>query len=279
MRKKKINTTYYFILLIVLLIVLLILYICILNIKSNFDYDNTIIYYINLDRSVKRKKNVEKMLKENDLIGNRISAVDGKKINIDDEKYKKYFKKSKKAYNYYKEDYDTNKKHIGHFGCFLSHMKTYETFLKTDYKYAIIFEDDMEIKDFKDKLNKNIKNVPTNWDIILLQYSINKDQGNDGKFLLNNNILKINGNFTGTCGYIINRNSAKILLKELEDHSWLIDWKVGDLSKNNKLNIYGVYPQIVCQPTNNFIQIPSLNLDFTDKCSIEMGGMFTTNSE
>mgnify|MGYP001470100985 FL=1 len=100
-----------------------------------------------------------------------------------------------------------------------------------------------------------------------------------GKFELNNNILKINGNFTGTCGYIINRNSVKILLKELENHHWYIDYNIGDLSKQNKLNIYGVYPQIVCQPTNNYINIPSLNIDFKDKCDTKMGGMFTTNSE
>lgn len=238
-----------------------------------FDLDDTIIYYINLDRSVKRKNNVEKMLKNNDLIGNRISGVDGKKINIDDEKYKKYFKKSKVAYNNYKEDYDSDKVNIGHFGCFLSHMKTYETFLKTNYKYAIIFEDDMEIHDFKHKLNKNIKNIPKDWDIILMQYNILEDQGNNSKFELNNNILKINGNFTGTAGYIINRNSAKILLKELEDHSWYIDYKIGDLSKDNKLEIYGIYPPFVCQPAEGGINIPSLNLKLENKCDTSMGSV------
>ena len=148
---------------------------------ESINIDEFIIYYINLDRSVKRKENVEKLLKENDLIGNRISAVDGKKIDIDDAKYKKYFKKSKTAYNHYKDDYDTDKKHIGHFGCFLSHMKTYKKFLETNYKYAIIFEDDMEIDNFKNKLNKSIKNVPSDWDIILLQYNIDENKGKNGE--------------------------------------------------------------------------------------------------
>ena len=43
----------------------------------------------------------------------------------------------------------------GQMGCYLSHIKCYEDFLKTDYKYLIILEDDIIIKEnFKEDINK-----------------------------------------------------------------------------------------------------------------------------
>lgn len=245
-------------------------------------FDDTVVYYINLDRSPRRKNHIENQLKNNDLVSQRISAVDARLIDIDDPKYKKYFKYHPNlwhvsAYDYYKQD----PLHKGHFGAFLSHMKTYKTFLKSKSKYALIFEDDMEMEDLKPIVNAHYEYIPKDWDMIVLSYNISKEQGDDknSTFKLENNILKIGGNFTSMGAYIINRNSAKTLLRELEDHSWLIDWKIGDLAQENKFNVYGIYPPFVCQPAHKFIKIKHLDIDYDGKCSTEMGGMFVTHSE
>ena len=38
-----------------------------------------------------------------------------------------------------------NKKNVGHFGCYLSHMGVYQDFLNSDNEYCLIFEDDIEL--------------------------------------------------------------------------------------------------------------------------------------
>lgn len=249
--------------------------------KPRSVFDDSIIYYINLDRATRRRYYIENMFRKNDIVANRISAVDAQLIDIDDVKYKKYFKPHPEglwhvsAYDYYKQD----PKHKGHFGAFLSHMKTFEIFLKTNKKYAIIFEDDMEMEDFKPIVNAHYGYIPDDWDMILLSYNISHEQGDAGKFQLENNILKINGNFTSMGAYIIKRDAVKMLLRELEDHTWLIDWKIGDLALEGRFNVYGIYPPFVCQPAQKFIHIKSLGIDYKGSCSTEMGGMFVTNSE
>jgi GR25 family glycosyltransferase involved in LPS biosynthesis len=244
--------------------------------ESNFDWKKTQIYYINLDRAIKRKQNVEKMLAKANISASRIPAVDGKLLDL--EKYKHHFKKKPKVYDHYKKD----KKHLGHFGCYLSQMKCYEEFLKTDKDYCIIFEDDMEIKSdsFKKNVEDHVRNVPKGWDVILFGYNLNdkyhKDR-NKGIQMINN-IINIRS-FTGLHGYMINRKSAMKLLNELQDHRWYIDWNMVYLIDEGKLNVYGTYPPFVCQPAAHKIEFEGLGLSYETKCNQNMGGMFGTNSE
>ena len=72
--------------------------------ETGFDWDKTQIYFINLDRSVKRKKNVETMLTKANISASRIPAIDGKLLDID--KYKHLFKTKPSMY----ENYTKNKK-------------------------------------------------------------------------------------------------------------------------------------------------------------------------
>ena len=60
--------------------------------KPKSVFDDSIIYYINLDRATRRRYYIENMFRKNDIVANRISAVDAQLIDIDDVKYKKYFK-------------------------------------------------------------------------------------------------------------------------------------------------------------------------------------------
>jgi GR25 family glycosyltransferase involved in LPS biosynthesis len=245
---------------------------------ENFDWDNTQIYYINLDRAPKRKDNIEKILKRNNLEAVRIHGVDGQEIDITEEKYKKYFEKDKSTYDHYLED----NKHKGHFGCFLSQMKCYQEFLKTDKEYCIIFEDDMEIKgdNFKELVEKHYKNVPYDWEVLLFGYNLNDNYHTDRSkgIQMVNNIINIHS-FTGLHGYMINRQSAKKLLKELENHRWYIDWNMVYMIDDNNLKVYGVYPPFVCQPAAHAIDIKELGLFHETSCKQEMGGMFGSLSE
>ena len=56
--------------------------------KPKSVFDDSIIYYINLDRATRRRNYIENMFRKNDIVANRISAVDAQLIDIDDVKYK-----------------------------------------------------------------------------------------------------------------------------------------------------------------------------------------------
>ena len=172
------------------------------------------IQIINLDRAKERRANYEKMLHDNfgsafmgreidDKI--RLSGVDGKKeiifenlvngkkykyddlktpekayLILKNEKFKIYSEKDPKNYWYF---HFTEEKRcvefdrvFNIFGCNLSHWKAIENIAKQpDGTYGIIFEDDFLVeKDFEQKLQEILHNVPADFDALKL--SLNQPQ-------------------------------------------------------------------------------------------------------
>jgi len=162
------------------------------------------IYWINLDRSTDRNKNMEKMFTDPIFSGKpiqRINAVDGK-IHDTDEMIK-----SKKRRN-------TNLE----YACLLSHLKAIQTFSKTEYETALIFEDDvtLEFKQYwKKSLKKVIDDAPDDWEIIQLCY-ITSGKLN-AEYTLNNYGNNYYGNIASMAAYIINNRSAKKFMNESYD--------------------------------------------------------------
>lgn len=231
-------------------------------------FDNMAMYYINLDRSTNRKRSMEIMCANQGINPERFRGIDGKLLDLDDPKYEKALKKIKWWFLI------ENRKNVGHFGCYLSHMAVFEKFLKTDKEYCFILEDDAEIlvTDIKREIIKNMNNLPRGWDILLLGYEVNggpngykevREGNKDTK--LKNGLLNLNY-FTGLQGYIINRKSAKKLIENLQELDWIIDWNMCYLAKRGILNIYGVYPPIVCQPAVHMIQIN--DIDYKYNCQV-----------
>ena len=230
--------------------------------------ENMAMYYINLDRSTNRKRSMEIMCANQGINPERFPGIDGKLLDLDDPKYEKALKKIKWWFLI------ENRKNVGHFGCYLSHMALFEKFLKTDKEYCFILEDDAEIlvTDIKQEIIKNMNNLPRGWDILLLGYEVNggpngykevREGNKDTK--LKNGLLNLNY-FTGLQGYIINRKSAKKLIENLQELDWIIDWNMCYLAKRGILNIYGVYPPIVCQPAVHMIQIN--DIDYKYNCQV-----------
>ena len=67
---------------------------------NNIIYDESLfqnmkIYYINLDQSKDRKQNVESICYSQNLLPERINAINGKEIDINDKKYEKAIHKIK----------------------------------------------------------------------------------------------------------------------------------------------------------------------------------------
>lgn len=233
-----------------------------------FSLDKTDVYVINLERAEKRRQNVIKQFMTHDIQGKIFKATDGKTISLMDPQYEPYLKHMRWWYT-------QDPKRIGHFACFLSHMRVYREFLQSKKPYAMIFEDDMELlPSFKQLLHKHMRRVPDDWDVVLLGYHIDDDDERVYKGNLESRLIHgiINPNyFTGLQGYIINQKSVKKLLRILPEHKWLIDWNMGIEAEQGNLKIYGVYPPIVCQPAVYTVKMNGL--EYTQSCKRDMGGM------
>ena len=102
-------------------------------------YESFIIYYINLDKDKNRDLFIKNELKEKNLLSERIPAVIGSKL---------------EKFDYDNIMCDNIKFTHGQLGCYMSHINCYEKFLKTDFDYLIILEDDIKLKDnFNEKLS------------------------------------------------------------------------------------------------------------------------------
>lgn len=123
-----------------------------LQCKSNIQqFDPNIpIFYINMDKSVNRRRNMEFQFRiANVPEWTRISGIDGSKLQLD-------------------KDSNITQNELG---CTLSHIKAIETAYTQNLPMAIIMEDDcyfMHMGIFIKRLNKLIKNAPSDWTLLNL---------------------------------------------------------------------------------------------------------------
>lgn len=181
-----------------------------------------------------------------------IEAIDGNKLNFDN--IKQYINKI----NYYLMP----KKAIG---IALSHIKTWESFLKTNDNYAFIFEDDIVINYNKDifynLLNKALNNVPSDFDILYLGYYCPNKlchyglcdiiyKTHESKNI--NNYIKIPSIILTLHAYIISRKGAIKLINNIKFNlNNSIDILINNLSATNKINAYVVNPILINQTSLN----------------------------
>jgi len=141
--------------------------------KEGFD-DNTnyldgidIIYWINLNRSVVRKRTMQSMLKDKVFDGiaqQRIVAYDGK-----------YNPKSV----FDKLNIDNRKQTDIEYACLLSHLNTIRILNESSHEVALIFEDDVTLefkKYWKKSVREIMNNAPADWEIIMLSYIYSNDK-------------------------------------------------------------------------------------------------------
>ena len=203
--------------------------------KNNFQT-----YVVNLEKDILRKKSIINQLKKQNIEKYKIiKAVDGSKF--DSKQFLKFVYKDYKGKNKW-----FGKMSNGQVGCALSHIKIYKMFLKTNYKFALILEDDAI---FKKKFDKNLidfilESFKENKQIILLSelkefYKKSMTRNSDYE------IVEVASAFF-THGYFINRKAAKSLIN--------FNFPVKTVADNfvffkiyKGVNIYGLNPFIVTQ--------------------------------
>lgn len=183
---------------------------------------NLRIYVINLDRSTERLTEITRQLDELGLHFERISAIDGKLADATQRACLNELAYQKK-----------HGKHSlpGELGCYLSHVKVIQTFLKTDDEFALILEDDAVFKaDFVQVINRLLAHS-AHWDMVKLSGVHSGTPINDIDLNPFYRLAIMFSKCTGSSAYVINRKAAlaydqKLLPMTLPyDHEFDLGWK------------------------------------------------------
>jgi GR25 family glycosyltransferase involved in LPS biosynthesis len=179
------------------------------------------IYWINLDRSLDRKKNMEFFLKDLSISNERIVASDG----LNDPNI---------LSNFVLKDGITQKTNI--YACMLSHLRAIQTFWESGLETALILEDDTSLsfmKYWNDDIKNILSNAPQNWEILMMSYSLGRRASTDPlakeserineKDFIKQWYIPWKHGMVSTAAYIINRNGAEKIMKLYRNGMWYID--------------------------------------------------------
>lgn len=201
--------------------------------------NNVFIYIINLDKATERRQSIAKELKKTDIPFEFISAINKNTINTI----------SHRVSNKYKRELIP-----AEIACFLSHIKVKERFLKSDYDFAIILEDDVVLlPDFDVQIKKVINQfsglpVKSQWDVLKLpnqrRKKLHKIQSVDDNYSLYGGGVGIT-----TMAAIWTRKGAKSFLEKTKNnYEYIIRMPIDCALQHPwfyKLNIYNIVPEIV----------------------------------
>ena len=195
------------------------------------------IFVVNLNRRIDRLKHFKSRYNFNIKL-NRIEAVDGRDLNID-ELFKnniigEYGYNSLK--NYRKSHHELT--HNGSVGCYLSHYNIWKSIYDKDKRSRnyIIFEDDTILTDMTlDDISKRINKLPDDWDIYLLSsphFCYLKEY--TGK-----NLYKVKRFFL-TSAYVITKKCVEKIFNTntIFPINQQIDSYLSELATDRNLNIY-----------------------------------------
>ena len=125
----------------------------------------------------------------------------------------------------------------GEIGCVLSHRRTYETFLKSDYPYALVLEDDISvIRDINELRMCEWKSVLDTPEPTVLFLS------GDYWYVGNNSPIVTCYDALGAYAYMINRSAAKLMLSLDRPYYVADDWMV---FREWGLNLKAVKPYMI----------------------------------
>jgi len=193
------------------------------------------IYCINLDSRKDRWVEVQKKFEKNNIEVERISAVEGSKLNLD-------FPPEIKE---------------GAVGCSLSHLFAMKIAKQLGLKNYLIFEDDVEfVENFCEKFDGIKDQIPDNWDMLYL----------GGQHFHGMNLQKITENIF-KCEYTLTTHSFAIkdtvydlFIDKLIDITKPCDIHFAEQHKN--INAYVILPHLTWQ-SNSYSDVEKSHVDYT----------------
>ncbi|MDR2458749.1 MAG: glycosyltransferase family 25 protein [Holosporales bacterium] len=203
-------------------------------------------YLINLDKSKDRLAEITPKLQTLCINYTRIPGVYGKDLSLEE----KDRLVSRRRYLRFMHGRIGD----GTVGCYLSHIKVWESFLESNCSYAVVFEDDADFVpgDLKRIVDALIKHKDR-WDIVTFDYL---HYGHPMKTLdlhEDSSLVRFRTRVGNTGCYLINRRAAsRLLRKSLPimmpiDHYFVRSWEFG-------LKFAGVSPKVVHQTQSTSVR-------------------------
>jgi GR25 family glycosyltransferase involved in LPS biosynthesis len=161
------------------------------------------IYYVNMERSIDRKKHMEELFQDPMFRGipiEHVPAIDGTKESIED------------SLDFY-QCMKNPRMMATEYGCTLSHFRAIHQFAMTDDPVALIVEDDLSaefIPYWKKSMKQWIDGAPSDWEVIQLSYILFEYKPSDEY-----ETWEMRKNLCGTAAYLITNDAAKRLITYL----------------------------------------------------------------
>lgn len=212
------------------------------------------IYLINLPRASDRLEHFREQLEASDLPSRgviRFDAVDGASLDIramtTDRAYREI--RDAETTGFRRKHYQLSR---GGVGCYVSHVKVWESVLKGDKEAALIFEDDTTIHRDTRRILHGL-DLPEDLDVLLLGCSC-LDCSADKP-------LRRVHHFFGTHAYVITRRGCRKILEHpsVRPIHKQLDTVLSDLARDGVIGVYAMPQNISHQATDKFetsIQIP-----------------------
>lgn len=193
-----------------------------------------LIYVINLDRDAERLESVRGNLASLGLAFERLPAVVGKEVPDWEQLV------DLPAYAW-RNRLDAPR--AGEVGCYLSHLKVLETFLRTDAPWCVVLEDDVEVLPACVDVLRSLSEK-NDWDLVKL-FNFHSGMPVRKRALGPDHHLVVHlVRTTSSAAYVVNRRAAETLLKSMRpiseqvDHALDRPWETG-------LRVRGVRPMPV----------------------------------
>lgn len=141
----------------------------------------------------------------------------------------------------------------------LKNIASLNMFIETDNEYCLILEDDISFKDNSSILDiENIINsAPKDWGLIFIGGFKYKFEHFIPEFIIDKYHKAKNPATNGACAIIYNRESAEVILKELNNKFNLpYDWELNYIIENNMINVY--HYEYICKQLSKTIFESSL---------------------
>jgi GR25 family glycosyltransferase involved in LPS biosynthesis len=172
-------------------------------------------------------------------------------------------------------------KFLGRCGCALSHFEICKIAKKENLKNYLVLEDDLEFNLDKnslfDNLDKSIKELPEDWDILYLGGNLTNEYGIYPIEKYSKNLLKLNSCHT-THAMAFNSNFYDSFLNEAPDIHSIIDWSI----KNEVIDVFlskKVLSKNNCFITNELLILQSEGFSDIEKSFYDYRSWIASNFE
>lgn len=191
--------------------------------------DEILILIISLEIREDRRKKIRDSFNQTSLPFEFINGVDGTKIKLTE--YSDFFSR---------KSVDSLSK--GSIGCILSHYKTMNAVIDSNYDYALVLEDDVFLpKDFKLQLEGVLNNVPQDFDILYLASNLSSRR--DIRFWVSSNMYVPMYPRSGQYAYLVSKKGAQKIASTIKPIKILlggIDTVIGRMVSKGELVAYHI---------------------------------------